>query len=156
MAKEIERKFLVRSDAYKQGGRRKYVKQGYLCFEAERTVRVRVTEEEGVRRGFLTVKGKNKGIERTEYEYEIAAEDAEEMIEGLVESGTVIEKWRWTVEEKGGTWEVDEFKGRHEGLVIAEVELKNADEEVALPEWVGEEVSGDARYYNSNLAKSSK
>lgn len=153
MAKEIERKFLVRGDDYKRDARRRYVKQGYLCFDPDKTVRVRVTEDEGAREGFLTVKGRNEGLERTEFEYAISYEDAEAMLVTMVAPETVIEKYRWLVTYDGKLWEVDEFLGAHAGLVLAEIELSASDEAVTLPDWVGDEVSGDERYYNSNLAR---
>ncbi|MBP5135890.1 MAG: CYTH domain-containing protein, partial [Paludibacteraceae bacterium] len=116
MAKEIERKFLVTSDAYKNCPR-KYYKQGYLSTDPDKTVRVRVAGD----RGFITIKGRNSGVTRAEYEYEISVGDANEMLDNLVKTG-LIEKWRYVCERDGKTWEVDEFLGDNAGLVVAEIE----------------------------------
>ncbi len=153
MGKEVERKFLVTNSDYRAGASCRTIRQGYLCFEPEHTVRVRLTEHNGIQQGFLTVKGKNKGICRAEFEYEIPPADAETMLTTLVDPNTLLEKTRWIIKHENKTWEVDEFHGRLEGLVIAEVELLSPDETITLPEWVGMEVSNDPRYYNSNLAQ---
>lgn len=147
MPKEIERKFLVVSDEYKSSPR-KYYKQGYLSVEPDKTVRVRVVGN----KGFLTVKGRNNGISRAEYEYEIPAADANDMLDNLVKTG-VIEKWRYVCVVDGKKWEVDEFLGDNAGLVVAEIELQSEDEPFTKPAWAGDEVSGDARYYNSSLSQ---
>ena len=147
MPKEIERKFLVVSDGYKSS-LRKYYKQGYLSVEPDKTVRVRVVGD----KGFLTVKGRNNGISRTEYEYEIPAADANDMLDNLVNTG-VIEKWRYVCVIDGKKWEVDEFLGDNAGLVVAEIELQSEDEPFTKPAWAGDEVSGDERYYNSSLSQ---
>ncbi len=147
MPKEIERKFLVVSDEYKSSPR-KYYKQGYLSVEPDKTVRVRVVGD----KGFLTVKGRNNGISRAEYEYEIPAADANDMLDNLVKTG-VIEKWRYVCVVDGKKWEVDEFLGDNAGLVVAEIELQSEDEPFSKPAWAGDEVSGDARYYNSSLSQ---
>ncbi|MBQ2590676.1 MAG: CYTH domain-containing protein [Paludibacteraceae bacterium] len=147
MPKEIERKFLVVSDEYKSSPR-KYYKQGYLSVEPDKTVRVRVVGD----KGFLTVKGRNNGISRAEYEYEIPAADANDMLDNLVKTG-VIEKWRYVCVVDGKKWEVDEFLGDNAGLVVAEIELQSEDESFTKPAWAGDEVSGDARYYNSSLSQ---
>ncbi|MBQ3896326.1 MAG: CYTH domain-containing protein [Paludibacteraceae bacterium] len=147
MPKEIERKFLVVSDEYKSSPR-KYYKQGYLSVEPDKTVRVRVVGD----KGFLTVKGRNNGISRAEYEYEIPAADANDMLDNLVKTG-VIEKWRYVCVVDGKKWEVDEFLGDNAGLVVAEIELQSEDEPFTKPAWAGDEVSGDARYYNSSLSQ---
>lgn len=147
MPKEIERKFLVVSDGYKSS-LRKYYKQGYLSVEPDKTVRVRVVGD----KGFLTVKGRNNGISRTEYEYEIPAADANDMLDNLVNTG-VIEKWRYVCVVDGKKWEVDEFLGDNAGLVVAEIELQSEDEPFTKPAWAGDEVSGDERYYNSSLSQ---
>lgn len=148
MAIEIERKFLVKNDTYKEGIIPKYFRQGYLCVDEERVVRVRVADE----RAFITIKGKNNGISRIEYEYEIPKDEAVEMLDKLALPG-VIEKYRYCVSFASKLWEVDEFLGNNAGLVLAEIELKNADESFEIPDWLAEEVSHDARYYNSNLSK---
>ena len=147
MPKEIERKFLVVSDEYKSSPR-KYYKQGYLSVEPDKTVRVRVVGD----KGFLTVKGRNNSISRTEYEYEIPVADANDMLDNLVKTG-VIEKWRYVCVVDGKKWEVDEFLGDNAGLVVAEIELQSEDEPFTKPAWAGDEVSGDARYYNSSLSQ---
>lgn len=147
MPKEIERKFLVVSDEYKSSSR-KYYKQGYLSVEPDKTVRVRVVGD----KGFLTVKGRNNGISRAEYEYEIPAADANDMLDNLMKTG-VIEKWRYVCVIDGKKWEVDEFLGDNAGLVVAEIELQSEDEPFTKPAWAGDEVSGDARYYNSSLSQ---
>lgn len=147
MPKEIERKFLVVSDGYKSSPR-KYYKQGYLSVEPDKTVRIRVVGD----KGFLTVKGRNNGISRAEYEYEIPAADANDMLDNLVKTG-VIEKWRYVCAVDGKKWEVDEFLGDNAGLVVAEIELQSEDEPFTKPAWAGDEVSGDERYYNSSLSQ---
>jgi len=146
MAKEIERKFLVKGDEYKHLSKGVYYQQGYLSTIKERTVRIRIIEE----RGFITVKGISNGAVRAEYEYEIPVNDAREMLNGLCEKPT-IEKYRYKVQQHNLTWEVDEFLGENTGLMIAEVELSSEDQVITKPEWIGEEITGDARYYNVNL-----
>jgi adenylate cyclase len=148
MAQEIERKFLVASASWKDGASGTPIRQGYLSSVSERTVRVRVAGG----KAFLTIKGVNRGVTRTEFEYPIPVDDAAAMLDALCEY-PLIEKTRWVVPFKGFTWEVDEFHGENEGLVIAEVELLSADTKPELPPWVREEVSSDPRYFNSNLLK---
>ena len=147
MGTEIERKFLVRGAGWRVGPGARY-RQGYLSSEPERTVRVRVAGAAA----WLTIKGATRGIARPEYEYAIPVAEAEELLDGLCQR-PLIEKTRYRVDHGAHTWEVDEFHGDNEGLVIAEVEVQDAAEEVALPAWVGEEVSHDPRYFNSNLAR---
>ncbi len=147
---EIERKFLVKKDLWNK--KRKhldhtFIRQGYLNRNAERTVRVRVRDNNG----FLTVKGKNEGISRKEFEYDIPLKDAKQLLE-LCEGG-LIEKRRYTLSYDGMLWEIDEFFGDNEGLIIAELELEDEKESFSLPEWIEKEVSTDNRYYNSNLIK---
>jgi adenylate cyclase len=146
---EIERKFLVRSDQWRAEARpgQRY-RQGYLHARPDVSVRVRVVGGEG----FLTVKGATRGIERLEFEYVIPRADAETMLAQLC-GRPLIEKTRFLVPHAGRTWEVDVFDGENAGLVVAEVELPSTDAELTLPPWVGQEVSGDARYYNANLAR---
>lgn len=147
MSKEIERKFLVKNTNFKPlAVSSRKLMQGYLSRRIDSTVRVRVCDD----CAFLTVKGRNHGIVRDEWEYAIPVADAREMLERCAE-GTVIVKTRYNVPFDGLMWEVDEFHGNHEGLVVAEVELPSADAELSLPPFVGEEVTGDPRYYNSNL-----
>jgi adenylate cyclase len=149
MALEIERKYLVRLEAWrppKSGGT--IQRQGYLSVDAARVVRVR----RAGRRAWLTVKGQNRGIARTEFEYPIPVADAEAMLETLCLS-PIIEKTRYRVRFGGRVWEVDVFGGANAGLVVAEVELESETAEVNLPPWAGTEVSGDPRYYNANLVR---
>ena len=148
MGLEIERKFLVIGTAWQTLAAGALTRQGYLSSAAERTVRVRIAGDQG----FLTVKGKSRGLSRAEFEYAIPVEDAAAMLDGLCEK-PLIEKTRYRVPFGAHTWEVDEFHGANAGLVVAEVELASADEEPALPPWVGREVSQDARYFNANLVK---
>lgn len=147
MAQEIERKFLVINDDYKSLAERKTeISQGYLSRNPERTVRVRIVGDEGR----LTVKGKNKGCVRLEFEYPIPVEDARQMLK-LCE-GRIISKTRWFVRgDDGLIWEVDEFKGELEPLVVAELELESPDRQFGRPGFVGQEVTGDPTYYNSML-----
>ena len=148
MGLEIERKFLLRnSDWEKLIDRRTSIKQGYLNSAKERTVRVRISDKTA----FITIKGKTQNTTRQEFEYEIPYEDAESMLK-LCET-PLIEKTRFIVKDKGKIWEVDKFEGDNEGLIMAEVELTSEQEEVILPDWVGEEVSHDDRYFNSSLIK---
>lgn len=150
MGVEIERKFRVRA-GWRPDGAGEEIAQGYLSSVPERTVRVRLRGG----RGYLTVKGKNGGADaarRAEFEYEIPAADARALL-ALAEPG-VIEKERFLVPAADGhTWEVDVFHGENEGLVVAEIELGAEDEPFARPDWIADEVTGDARYYNSSLAR---
>lgn len=147
MAKEIERKFLVRDNTYRKlASDSRHIVQAYLCRDPRATVRVRIIDQEAR----LTVKGRNDGAVRDEWEYAIPLDDAREMIERC-SSGTIIEKTRYIVDFGGWRWEVDEFAGCHSGLVVAEIELPSADSEFARPPFIGEEVTGDPRYYNSSL-----
>ena len=148
MAIEIERKFLVTSDAWRPGAVGVLFRQGYLCVEPERTVRVRLEGEIGK----LTIKGKTEGIRRAEYEYSIRSDEASEMLDQLCLL-PLIEKKRYRVEHAGLLWEIDEFYGDNAGLIVAEVELSSEEQEFELPGWVGQEVSGETRYYNANLVR---
>ncbi|MDE7402284.1 MAG: CYTH domain-containing protein [Muribaculaceae bacterium] len=146
MALEIERKYLVKDDSYKALAEKKYrIRQGYLQRIPERTVRVRTKDN----RGFLTVKGKNEGIVREEFEYEIPYTDAVSML-ALCE-GTIIDKTRYIIAYNGLTWEVDEFHGSLSPLTVAEVELPADDYVAEIPEFIGQEVTGDPKYYNSMM-----
>lgn len=150
MAVEIERKFLVQSDAFKtKAFNSYYIKQGFLNSHAERTVRVRIKKD----KGFLTVKGKSSsdGLSRFEWEKDIAVDEAESLLK-LCEKG-IIDKTRYEVKAGSHIFEIDEFYGENEGLIIAEVELNSENESFEKPDWLGEEVTGDIRYYNSNLSK---
>lgn len=150
MAQEIERKFLVDGDFKPYSFKTIRIVQGYLSSVPERTVRIRVKET----KGFLTVKGKtdNSGVSRYEWEKEIPVDEAKELLK-LCEPG-VIDKSRYLVKVGAHVFEVDEFYGENEGLVIAEIELKSGDEPFEKPEWLGKEVTGDACYYNASLIKS--
>ncbi|MBR2179039.1 MAG: CYTH domain-containing protein [Selenomonadaceae bacterium] len=147
MAKEIERKFLVNRDLFKPTSEGDYIAQGYLSSTPERTVRVRIKNN----RGYLTVKGKNTGISRSEFEYAIPVSDAKELLE-LCEPSIIIKR-RYNINVNGSKWEVDIFEGDNEGLIVAEIELASEDESFSKPDWIGEEVSFDVRYYNSHLSK---
>ncbi|MDT8415262.1 MAG: CYTH domain-containing protein [Flavobacteriaceae bacterium] len=147
---EIERKFLVRSDAYKKEASRSYdIQQGFLNTDPERTVRIRLADSKGI----LTVKGltDDSGLKRFEWEKEIDREEAMALL-ALCEPGKV-EKRRYEVAVGRHIYEVDEFFGSNQGLVVAEIELADADEVFEKPDWLGEEVTGDIRYYNAQLAK---
>jgi adenylate cyclase len=146
MPREIERKFLVSGDDWREGATGTGFRQGYLSTVKERTVRVRTTDD----RGFLTVKGITVGATRAEYEYEIPFADATAMLDDLCER-PLISKTRYRIDHAGHTWDIDEFHDENDGLVIAEVELGSEDEEVDLPDWVGAEVTDDPRYFNANL-----
>ena len=149
MSLEIERKFLVTGDFSRQVTSAQRIVQGYICSDAGRRVRVRIRGEEG----FLTIKGASdeKGLSRYEFEQKIPLADAEELLK-LCEPGA-IDKVRNLVPAGKHTWEVDVFHGDNEGLVLAEIELESEDEPFGRPEWIGQEVSGDRRYYNSMLTK---
>jgi adenylate cyclase len=146
MGTEIERKFLVEGDAWRQLAQGVRYRQGYLSTVKERTVRVRTVGE----KGYLTVKGVKTGASGAEFEYEIPLEDADAMLDGLCER-PLIDKTRYKIPYGGLTWEVDEFHAENEGLVVAEVELEGEDQDFEKPEWAGTEVSDDPRYFNANL-----
>lgn len=148
MGREIERKFLVTGYGWRGLAQPVRYRQGYLSTVRARVVRVRTAGD----RGFLTIKGETTGISRSEYEYEIPVADADEMLTLLCEK-PLIEKNRVTAAAGDVMWEIDEFLGDNEGLILAEVELQHADQRITLPEWIGEEVSGDPRYFNANLVK---
>lgn len=147
MAKEIERKFQVKGDFKDQAGNIFHIRQGYLSSEPGRTVRIRIKGENG----YITVKGQANasGISRYEWEMDIPIADAIELLK-LCEPG-VIDKTRYEIHYGRHTFEVDEFHGDNEGLIIAEVELASEEEIFERPVWLGEEVSGDRRFYNSSL-----
>ena len=148
MGKEIERKFLVKGDVWKSLAKGTRYRQGYLNSVKERTVRVRTVGD----KGFLTIKGITTGASRTEYEYPIPVPDAEGMLNDLCEK-PLIEKNRYKIKDRNLTWEVDEFFGENRGLIVAEVELQSESQSVEKPDWIGEEVTGDPRYFNANLIK---
>lgn len=148
MAQEIERKFLVEGDYKSSASSSVHIAQGYLNSDPDRTVRVRIKGE----RAFLTVKGRNSsdGISRYEWEKEIPAGEAAELL-GLCEPG-IIDKTRYFVPAGDHVFEVDEFHADNEGLTVAEIELDSPEEEFRRPPWLGREVTGERRYYNSSLA----
>lgn len=146
MSIEIERKFLVLDDSYKEGATPVRIVQGYICSSEEKVVRVRIKGE----RAYLTLKDSTVGFSRHEFEYQIPAADARTMIDTMCD-GEVIDKTRWVVDFGGYTWEVDEFHGDNQGLVVAEIELEHADAKFDLPDWIGREVTGEERYYNACL-----
>jgi len=146
MPVEIERKYLVRNDGWRASGAGIRYRQGYLSTQPGRSVRVRV----GAGRGVLTIKGLIVNATRPEYEYPIPVEDANELLNNLC-LRPIIEKTRYTIAHEGLLWEIDEFEGVNAGLIIAEVELAEPDQQIRLPDWVGEEVTDDPRYYNACL-----
>lgn len=146
MAVEIERKFLVTSEQWREATPVLYC-QGYLNSETNRTIRVRI----GGDRAFLTIKGPTIGASRDEFEYEIPVDDATKIME--MAEKPLIKKYRRVIPFEGMDWEVDEFLDENSGLVIAEVELQSESQPIVLPPWVGEEVTYDRRYFNSYLVK---
>ncbi|OKH39633.1 adenylate cyclase [[Phormidium ambiguum] IAM M-71] len=148
MAIEIERKFLVNGDQWRSLASGITYRQGYICTKKEGVVRVRIVGD----RGYLTIKGLSVGNSRAEFEYQIPLSDAQTMLETMCER-PLIEKNRYIIKHGELIWEVDEFFGENAGLIIAEVELSTEEQVIELPEWVGIEVSHDARYFNANLIK---
>ncbi len=148
MGVEIERKFLVKTDDWRALGSGVLYRQGYIVKAPEATVRVRVVGEQG----YLTLKGKQRGLVRPEFEYPIPVADALAMME-LWCHPYIVEKMRYRIPLGGLTWEVDEFLGLNQGLILAEVELDDPQQTVPLPDWIGEEVSDQPQYYNSYLAR---
>ena len=148
MATEIERKFLVKGEQWRSLATGTVYRQGYLSTKKGCTVRVRLVGD----RGYLTIKGLSQGISRAEYEYPIPAKDAQEMLDNLCEP-PLIEKTRYKIAIAGLIWEVDEFAGENQGLIVAEVELTDENQTIELPDWIDQEVSDDSRYYNVNLAQ---
>jgi adenylate cyclase len=148
MGVEIERKFLVDHEKWRKVIKPEgtHYRQGYLLNDDLRTIRVRVTDKQG----YITLKGATKGITRKEYEYKIPVEDGDELLDGFAQSE--VEKIRYRIEVAGKLWEIDEFLGDNKGLIMAEIELQQEDEQFELPGWVTDDVSDDDRYYNSNLS----
>jgi len=146
MGTEIERKFLVHGEAWRRGAVGTVLKQGYLSVDPDRTVRVRLAGD----RGWVTIKGRQRGIVRSEFEYPIPGEDAAVLLDQLC-LRPLIEKTRYRVEFSGRVWEVDEFSGVNEGLILAEIELESPDATFERPDWLGTEVSHDGRYTNARL-----
>ena len=147
MPKEIERKFLLRPDKWPQLSKPagQHYRQGYLLTDPQKTIRVRATDTHG----FITIKGLNTGATRDEYEYEIPVQEANELLDKFAVSE--LSKIRYKIPFQGHTWEVDEFLGKNAGLIVAEIELVREDEDFDIPDWIAREVTGDERYYNSNL-----
>jgi adenylate cyclase len=147
MAKEIERKYLIHHEKWqkveKPAGER--YRQGYLLTDPQKTIRVRVTETSG----YLTIKGLSVGATRLEYEYEVPIADALELLDNFAVSE--LSKIRYKISFENKIWEVDEFLGVNTGLIIAEIELTSEDEHFECPDWIDTEVTGDEKYYNSNL-----
>ncbi len=148
MGQEIERKFLVKSDTWRAFAKGSTYRQGYLNSVKERTVRIRTAGD----KAYLTIKGLTAGATRMEFEYEIPVSDCNTMLDTLAER-PLIEKKRYKVEFDGLTWEIDEFFGENAKLIVAEVELQREDQVFKKPDWVGDEVTGDPRYFNANLVK---
>ncbi|WP_017294513.1 CYTH domain-containing protein [Geminocystis herdmanii] len=148
MGLEIERKFLVNHRLWQPPDNGILYRQGYIYTHNGNTVRIRIAGD----KGFVTFKGKTKGMARSEFEYEIPLEDAGEMLDTLCDR-PLIEKIRYRIKIDHLTWEIDEFLGDNQGLLLAEVELSSENQEIILPNWITEEVTQDSRYYNSNLAK---
>jgi len=146
MGEEIERKFLVIGDGWRDAAEGTAYRQGFLSTEPERTVRVRLAGS----RGSITIKSKNIGARREEFEYEIPESDAQRMLDILCKR-PLIEKVRYTLPVGRHIWEIDVFEGDNAGLVVAEIELDSEDEAFDKPDWAGNEVTGDPRYFNSNL-----
>lgn len=148
MGVEIERKFLLQGEAWRALGEPTLLRQGYLSLDPARTVRVRIEDAHA----FLTIKGKSVGAARGEWEYPIPVSEAAELLDGLCQQ-PLVEKLRRRIAIGPHTWEVDEFLGANAGLVVAEIELAFEDEAFDKPDWIGREVTGDARYFNSNLIR---
>lgn len=152
MAFEIEHKYLVTGDSYLElcdSRQTRGIRQGYLSRDPERTVRVRTVLTGGKQLGFITVKGKNRGDTRLEFEYPVPYAQAEQMLSLC--AGSIVEKTRYLVPFQGYTWEVDIFQGARQGLRVAEIELPESRHDYPLPPFAGKEVTGDPAYYNSNL-----
>lgn len=143
---EIERKFLIKEELWKSVGAGTAMQQGYLSVDPDRVVRVRIAGE----LAFITIKGKTAGIIRTELEYEIPKKDAEILMKMCLDY--IVEKIRYTERIGNLTWEIDVFEGKNKGLIIAEVELEDENQNIDLPLWIEREVSEDHRYFNSWLS----
>jgi len=147
MPQEIERKFLVKGDAWRTGAGTR-IRQGYLRNQIEGVVRVRTKGE----RAYLTIKGNTTGITRLEFEYQIPVEEADQILDELCIK-PLIEKIRYVITAGGFKWEIDEFLGENSGLIVAEIELEAENQSFPKPDWLGREVSDDFRYHNANLVK---
>ncbi|MBQ9100908.1 MAG: CYTH domain-containing protein [Paludibacteraceae bacterium] len=144
---EIERKFLLKNDNWREGAVGVHYKQAYLNEKGDNTVRVRIEGEKAK----LTIKGKSSNISRLEFEYDIPMADAEALF--TLAKTPIVEKFRYKIMYAGNCWEVDEFLGLNRGLVVAEIELESETQSFEKPDWIGMEVSGDKRYTNANLAR---
>jgi adenylate cyclase len=147
MGVEIERKFLLAGTSWRALGQPVLLRQGYLSSDPARVVRVRVEGD----LAYMTIKGRSSGATRGEWEYPIPLADANELL-ALCEQ-PLVEKYRRRIDFAGNVWEVDEFIGANQGLVLAEIELSSEQQQFDKPDWIGEDVTGDKRYYNSNLAR---
>ena len=146
MGMEIERKFLIDISKIQTLENGTHIKQGYIQTADQTVVRIRIKEQNA----YLTIKGENEGIKRLEFEYSIPLADAHQMIDEVC-SKNVIDKTRYELKIENHIWEIDIFHGQNDGLIVAEVELENENEDICFPNWVIEEVTNDAKYYNSNL-----
>jgi CYTH domain-containing protein len=148
MGIEIERKFLVNKEKWSriEKEEKSFFRQGYILSDPEKTIRVRLTDTEG----FLTIKGQSVGASKPEYEYRIPKEDAQQLLDNFCISE--ISKIRYFITYDNKLWEVDEFLGQNEGLMVAEIELTSEDESISIPDWVDKEVTEEWKYSNSNLA----
>lgn len=148
MGLEIERKFLVNQETWQESEKPKghFYRQGYILTDPNKTIRVRVTDT----KSFLTIKGLSVGASRPEFEYEIPKNEAEQLLDMFAVSD--LTKYRYKVMFEQKLWEVDVFLGKNEGLIVAEIELSSEDETFSLPDWAEKEVTGEERYYNSNLS----
>lgn len=144
---EIERKFLLKNDNWRDGAVGVHYKQAYLNEKGDNTVRVRIEGDKAK----LTIKGKSSNISRLEFEYDIPMADAEALF--TLAKTPIVEKYRYKIMYAGNCWEVDEFLGMNRGLVVAEIELESETQSFEKPDWIGMEVSGDKRYTNANLAR---
>lgn len=147
MAIEIERKFLLNREKWEEVEKPlgEFYRQGYLLADPTKTIRVRQTSD----KGFLTIKGISVGASRAEYEYEIPLQEAKELLDQFAVAE--LSKIRYKISIGNHLWEIDEFLGDNKGLMVAEIELQNEDETFNIPDWIGEEVTGEEKYYNSNL-----
>ena len=148
MGIEIERKFLVVSDDWKNQVTGNTIRQGYLATGQDRVVRIRVVNNEA----FITIKSSKDGLVRNEWEYSIPPDDAKTMLEKLCIQ-PIIEKVRYRIPHEGMMWDLDVFSGENDGLLIAEIELESENQPFAMPAWAGKEVTAIARYHNNNLAQ---
>jgi adenylate cyclase len=148
MGLEIERKFLVNHQEWAKTEKPKgeFYRQGYILTDPKKTIRVRETDS----KSFLTIKGISVGASRPEFEYEIPKEDAQQMLDMFAVSD--LTKIRYKIDCDNKIWEIDEFLGKNEGLIVAEIELSSEDETFTIPDWIAEEVTGECKYYNSNLS----